>query len=75
MEKTTMIIPTSFGDIVVQTNGNAGTVALPPVLDTARHSDAVAALTALVLAHACAGIDVGSAQYVEGFTAALSEIA
>jgi len=76
MQKT-MIISTPFGDIIVEadTDTGAGSVKLPKVLDISRHNEGVEAVVSMILAHACAGIDVDSDPYVDGVNAAMAVLA
>lgn len=71
-------IPTDQGEIevVLMTLGGrtAGSIALPPRLEAERHDNAVDAITSMILAHACAGVDVEAEAYAKGVNAALNAI-
>lgn len=75
----TINIATSYGNIVVDVadgpNGRGGAIAMPPCFESPAYDETMDAITSLILAHACAGVDVGSAAYVEGVNAALESIA
>jgi hypothetical protein len=71
-------LPTQEGmiEVALLTLGGrtTGSIALPPCLEAERHDNAVDALTSLILAHACAGVDVESPAYVKGVNVALDAI-
>ena len=71
-------IPTAHGEIQVdlQTRGGrmTGAVALPPSIGDAYGDAALDAFTSLILAHACAGVDVESEAYAKGASVALDAI-
>ena len=75
----TINIPTSHGDIVVDLadgpNGKGGAVAMPPCFESPAYDDILNTVTTMILAHACAGVDVGSAAYAEGVNVALESLA
>lgn len=72
-------LETNYGRIVVvlMTLGGkpGGSVKLPRALGNPYIDDALDALSSLILAHACAGVDVESEAYVEGVNTALDAIA
>lgn len=78
MEKRTVNIPTSYGNIEVVVVGDehkGGAVELPACFENPHLDEAMDAITSMILAHACAGVDIGSAAYAEGVEAALQCIA
>jgi len=75
MEKRTVNIPTSYGNIEVVVMGKGGAVELPACFENPHLDEAMDAITSMILAHACAGVDVGSAAYAEGVEAGLQCIA
>lgn len=78
-ETTTYKLP--YG-IEVKVNGKMGSITstlkasweFDPGVDELGFNWAVDVIESLVLAHACAGVDIGSDQYVEGLTTALDAI-
>jgi len=71
----TINIPTSYGNIIVDVANKGGAVTLPPVLEGEAYDAALDAFTSLILAHACAGVDVGNSAYAKGVNVALEAIA
>ncbi len=75
----TIHIPTSYGNITVDVasapNEKGGAIALPTCFENPAYDETLNAITSLILAHACAGVDVGSDTYVKGVNAALESIA
>jgi len=71
-------ILTSHGEIQVDLQTRAGRVTgaitLPASIGGSYNDDALDAFTSLILAHACAGVDVESKAYVKGASVALDAI-
>ncbi len=71
-------IKTSYGDIEItlakMDGRTCGAVAMPGALGDASQDEALDAITSMILAHACAGVDVESEPYATGVQAALFNI-
>lgn len=82
MSERTFVLNTSFGNIAVtlrELGGRtAGAVVFPPEMQPQFNAEPfdhkVEALESLVLAHACAGVDVQAPEYINGLNAALHEV-
>ena len=72
-------LETNYGriEVVLMTLGGktAGSISLPPILEADRYDNAIDTLSSLILAHACAGVDVESEAYVKGINTTLDAIA
>jgi hypothetical protein len=73
---STLTINTLFGDITVTLTGNGGGHLQSTLQRDQDHDpdEALDAIEGLVLAHACAGVDITSPAYVEGVNTTLETI-
>ena len=62
-------------DLQIRNGRTTGAISLPPSIGDPYTDNALDAFTSLILAHACAGVDVESPAYVKGVDVALDAIA
>jgi len=67
-------IETSYGTVEVTVVDKCGAITVPLLWGDTAQDPALGAVVSLILAHACEGVDVGSAEYARGINVALDAI-
>jgi len=71
----TFVLPCFEITVVVQDGGGCVTSALHEVNAPSEYEAGIDAIESLILAHACAGVDVASGAYIEGVETAVNAVA